>query len=153
MSDHGKDDDKPKRVLRDTTKPELRPSWGASRDNAPKGATPINWGDRGVLVPSPGGMGARRKTGLFAGRGQAQPPAPAPKADPEPAKPERLTGLFSKKARETRQSQADRVLKGASEGKQAARSPQETPRATIQQEKKPVFRRHRGRGDEPDRGR
>ncbi|MFC4734941.1 hypothetical protein [Salipiger abyssi] len=146
-------DDPKQKMLRDTTKPELRPSWGVSRDNAPKGAASINWGDRGVPAPSPGGTGAREKTGLFAGRGQTQPSSPAPKANPELAKPERLTGLFSDKARETRQTQADRALKGASEGKDAARGPQETPRATIQQEKQPVFRRHRGRGDEPDRGR
>lgn len=144
MSD---DDQNRKRVLRDTTKPEHRPSWGVSRDNAPKGASAINWGDRGVPAPSPGGTGSRKKTGLF--KGGVKATARAPELEKPTASPKQVTGLFKERQGEDRATQ---VLKGASDRKNA-RPAQETPRATIQNEtKKPVFRKH-GRDIDSDRGR
>lgn len=145
------EDDKEKRVLRDTTKPEHRPSWGMSRDNAPKGAASINWGDRGVPVPTPGGTGSRAKTGIFA-RNQGTP-TPAPKEEKSPPKPEKLTGLFSRQARETR---ADQALMGGSKKPRDVPEPGKSTRARIvpdQLDKKPVFRRNRGRDEDSGRGR
>lgn len=142
------DDDKDKRVLRDTTKPEHRPSWGVSRDNAPKGAAAINWGERGVPAPSPGGTGTRKKTGLF--KGGVKAPARAPEPEKSPSSPKQITGLFREQQGEDRVRQ---ILHGSSGQKDANRPAQETPRATIQNEpKKPVFRKH-GRDIDPDRGR
>ena len=143
-----KGDDKDKRVLRDTTKPEHRPSWGVSRDNAPKGAAAINWGERGVPAPSPGGTSSRKKTGLF--KGGVKAPARAPEPEKSPASPKNVTGLFREQKGDDRATQ---VLKGAASDCKDARPAQETPRATIQNEtKKPVFRKH-GRDIDPDRGR
>ena len=142
-----KDEDKDKRVLRDTTKPEHRPSWGVSRDNAPKGAAAINWGERGVPAPSPGGTGSRKKTGLF--KGGVKTPARAPEPEKPAASPKQVTGLFREQQGEDRVRQ---ILHGSSDRKDA-RPAQETPRATIQNDaKKPVFRKH-GRDIDPDRGR
>ena len=143
-----KDDERGKRVLRDTTKPEHRPSWGVSRDNAPKGAAAINWGERGVPAPSPSGTGSRKNTGLF--KGGVKTPARAPEPEKSPSSPKQVTGLFKERQGEDRVRQ---ILHGSSAQKDAARPAQETPRATIQNEaKKPVFRKH-GRDIDPDRGR
>jgi hypothetical protein len=145
------EDDKEKRVLRDTTKPEHRPSWGMSRDNAPKGAASINWGDRGVPVPTPGGTGSRAKTGIFARKPET--PAPAPKEKTPAPQPQKLTGLFSRQARETR---ADQALMGGSKKRADSPEPGKSTRATItldQADKKPVFRRNRGRDEDSGRGR
>ena len=142
-----KDDDNNKRVLRDTTKPEHRPSWGVSRDNAPKGAAAINWGDRGVPAPSPGGTGSRKKGGLFKNglQGLAQRPQP----EKAPSSPKSVTGLFGERRGD---DLANQVLKGGAE-KKDARLAQDMPNATIQpDDKKPVFRKH-GRDIDPDRGR
>lgn len=141
-------DDENKR-LRDTTKPEHRPSWGASRDNAPKGGASINWGDRGVPVPTPGGTGSRAKTGIFA----RKPETPAPKEEKPAPQPQKLTGLFSRQARETR---ADQALMGGSKKRADSPEPGKSTRATItpdQADKKPVFRRNRGRDEDSGRGR
>lgn len=142
-----KDDDKNKRALRDTTKPEHRPSWGKSRDNAPKGASPINWGDSGVAVPTPGGTGSRKKTGLF--KGGVKAPTRASMPEKSPSSPKQITGLFRE---QTGDDRATQILKGGSEKKDERPAP-ETPRATIEKEgKKPVFRKH-ARDTDPDRGR
>lgn len=142
-----KDDDKNKRVLRDTTKPEHRPSWGVSRDNAPKGAAAINWGDRGVPAPSPGGTGTRKKTGLF--KGGVKAPARAPEPEKSPSSPKQVTGLFREQQGEDRVRQ---ILHGSSDRKDT-RLAQDSPNATIQpDDRKPVFRR-KGRDDDLDRGR
>ncbi|MCB0018543.1 MAG: hypothetical protein KDE09_12195 [Anaerolineales bacterium] len=142
-----KDDDKNKRVLRDTTKPEHRPSWGASRDNAPKGAAAINWGDRGVPAPSPGGTGSRKKTGLF--KGGVKAPARAPEPEKSPSSPKKITGLFREQRGDDRATQ---ILKGGADRKDT-RLAQDSPNATIQpDDRKPVFRR-KGRDDDLDRGR
>lgn len=110
--------------LRDTTKPEHRPSWSKSRDNAPKGAASINWGDRGVSVPTPGGTKTtRQKTGLFAQKAPTRTPSPAPKVEQKPSEERKLTGLFSEKARETRTDQANKALTGG----EKARAPSGDP--------------------------
>jgi hypothetical protein len=143
-----KDDEQEKRALRDTTKPEHRPSWGVSRDNAPKGASPINWGDSGVPVPTPGGTGTRKKTGLF--KGGVKAPARAPEPDKPRASPKEITGLFKERQGEDRVRQ---ILHGSSGQKDAARGAQETPRATIHKDGREVVFRRKGREDDPDRGR
>lgn len=147
-------DDENKR-LRDTTKPEHRPSWSKSRDNAPKGATPINWGDRGVPVPTPGGTKTTgQKTGLFANNAPTRAPSPARKVEEKPPQERKLTGLFSEKARETREDQVLKTLSGGDKGRAPASDPKRSTSARIEPEKpdrKPVFRRNWGRDD--DRGR
>lgn len=145
-----KDDEQEKRALRDTTRPELRPSWGVSRDNAPKGAPGIEWGDRGVPVPTPGGTGTRRKGGLF--KNGLQGLAHNPQPEMPPSAPQKMSGLFSEKARETYESRANRVLMG--DPNAPAPGPSASTNARIDPDKldqKPVFRR-KGR-DDPDRGR
>ena len=145
-----KDDDKNKRVLRDTTKPEHRPSWSKSRDNAPKGAKPIEWGDRGVPVPSPRGTTTRQKTGLFAKQEPTRAPSPAPKVEQKAPEERNLTGLFSEKARETRTDQANKALTGGEKSRAPSGDPKRSTSARIEPEKldrKPVFRRDWGRDD------
>lgn len=145
------EDDRDKRVLRDTTKPEHRPAWGVSSDNAPKGAASINWGDRGVPAPTPGGTGARAKTGIFTRKQEA--PAPAPNEEKPAQHPEKLTGIFSKDARETR---ADQALTGGPKKGGDKPNQNKSTRASIlpeQPDKKPVFRRNRGRDEDSGRGR
>ena len=140
-------DDKDKRVLRDTTKPEHRPSWGVSGDNAPKGAAAINWGERGVPAPSPGGTGSRKKGGLFKNglQGLAQRPQP----EKAPSSPKTITGVFRERQGE---DLANQVLKRGAD-KKDARLAQDSPNATIQpNDKKPVFRR-KGRDEDRGRGR
>lgn len=137
--------------LRDTTKPEHRPSWSKSRDNAPKGASPINWGDRGVSVPTPGGTKTpRQKTGLFAKQEPTRAPSPSPKAEEKPPQERKLTGLFSEKARQTRADQANKALMGDEKTRAPSDDPKRSTSARIKPEKldrKPVFRRDWGRDD------
>ena len=142
-----------KKRLRDTTKPEHRPSWGVSRDNAPKGAAAINWGDRGVPAPSPGGIGGPKKTGLF--KNGLQGLAPRPQPEKAPPSPKEISGLFSEKARETRGDQAAKALTGESKTRAPSPDPSPSTSARIEPKKldqKPVFRRI-GRDDDRGRGR
>ena len=140
--------DEENKRLRDTTKPEYRPSWSKSRDNAPKGAKPIEWGDRGVPVPTPGGTTTRKKTGLFANK---EPKiAPSRKPEQKPLQKRKLTGLFSEKARETRADQANKALTGDEKSRAPSGDPKRSTSARIEPEKldrKPVFRSDWGRDD------
>lgn len=137
--------------LRDTTKPEHRPSWSKSRDNAQPGTVPINWGNRGVPVPTLGGTKTtRQKTGLFAKREPTRTPSPAPKGEQKPPEERKLTGLFSEKARETRTDQANKALTGGEKSRASSGDPNRSTSARIEPEKldrKPVFRRDWGRDD------
>lgn len=141
-----KDDDKDKRVLRDTTKPEHRPSWGVSRDNAPKGAAAINWGERGVPAPSPGGTGSR-KGGMFANGDVKFQPAKAeePRKEPRPTR-----DMFSQEANRDR---ADEILRGQKHREARDQARANTVRARINKEGPAVFDRSRNRDDDLDRGR
>lgn len=148
------DDDKEKRTLRDTTKPELRPSWAASLDNAVKGSTSLEWDTRKAPAPSPGGATYRPTKGLFANRSAAPQPQTSHQSVPHPetpkpkAEPEKLTGLFSKKANRTR---ADEVLMHRSAEAERGKKDVAATRAQINREGPMTFKRS-GR-DEPDRGR
>ncbi len=139
-------DRKDRRVLRDTTKPEHRPSWGASRDNAPNGAAAINWGDKGVPVPTPGGTGSR-KGGLFANGDVKLQPAKSGEPNKEP-RPTR--DMFSQEANRDR---ADETLRGQKHREARDQARANTVRARINKEGPSVFDRSSNRDDDLDRGR
>ena len=141
-----KKDEQEKRVLRDTTRPEFRPSWGVSRDNAPMGAKPINWGNRGVPAPSPNGTGSR-KGGMFA---SGDVKFQAAKSD-EPSKEPRPTrDMFSQEANRDR---AEEILRGQKHREARDQARANTVSARINKEGPSVFDRSRNCVDDLDGGR
>lgn len=140
------EDKKNKRVLRDTTKPEHRPSWGVSRDNAPKGAAAISWGERGVPAPSPSGTGSR-KGGMFANDDVKFQPA---KSEEQRKEPRPTRDMFSQEANRDR---ADEILRGQKHREARDQARANTVRARINKEGPSVFDRSRNRDDDLDRGR
>lgn len=137
------DRDDQKKMLRDTTKPENRPSWGRSRDNAPKGAPSIDWTVKPrPPVPSPSGPAQQMKSGLFA-RKAAQPPAPPEKSKPEPAA-QKVTGVFSREANERR---AERALMEREKRQSREEQMKSVPKARIIRDDR-SFGRSPGRDDD-----
>ena len=141
-------DDPKKKTLRDTTKPENRPSWGRGRDNAPKGAPSIDWTVKPrPPVLSPSGPAQQMKSGLFAKKAARHPAPPEmPKSKPVEQK---ITGVFSREANEQR---AERVLMEREKRQSREEQMKAVPKARIIRDDR-SFGRFPGRDDDEGPGR